>query len=140
MITTKNFGIGPQPTSVLAFLEARDGLECSWNGERYAARVQVAPWYNCRETGIVVYLHHIKSGRQINIAVFEHRVGDHICAAKWEGEITVNPPVLDDLPEETYNEGSWTKTWANGEVSEAADWVYEELEKFWESCEKRKFA
>jgi hypothetical protein len=130
----KNFGIGAQAIAILAFLENRDGLECSWNGERYCAMVRSAPWYNCRERGIVVYLQH--RDRQINIAFFEHRVADRIYAALWESDSTINPPSLNDLPGETYNEGNWTENWSHGEVSQAADWVYARLEEFWEDCEE----
>lgn len=129
-----NFGINWQSLAVLANLQSRDGLECSWNGDRYAARVMTAPWYNCRERGVVFYLWHLKTHRQVNVAVFEHRVGDHLCAALWESEITLNPPTLDDLPND-FEECNWTKEWKHGKVSEAADWIYSSLEVFWKNCE-----
>lgn len=131
-----NFGINWQALAVLANLQSRDGLECSWNGERYKARVESAPWYNCRERGVVFYLKHLKSGRQVNVAVFEHRVGDHLCAAEWESDFTLNPPGLADLPEDTFNGGNWTCRWDHGQVSDAAEWVYSRLERFWTGCEK----
>jgi len=130
-----NFGINWQAFAVLANLQSRDGLECSWNGERYTARVMSAPWYNCRERGVVFYLVHLKSRRQANIALFEHRVGDHLCSALWESEATLNPPSLDDFADK-FDGSSWTKEWKHGRVSDAADWVYSSLEKFWKDCDK----
>ena len=127
-----NFGINWQALAVLANLQSRDGLECSWDGSRCRARVESAPWYNGRERGVVFYMRH-PSGRQVNLAVFEHRVGDHICAAEWEC-LTLNPPTFNDLPEE-FDGSDWTMDWPHGSIVEAADWVYERLEAHWESCE-----
>lgn len=129
-----NFGINWQAMAILANLQSRDGLECSWDGERCAARVEHAPWYNGRERGVVFYMRH--EGRQINLAVFEHRVGDHICGAEWEG-LTFNPPTLHDLPEGKFDGAEWTVEWPHGSVVEAAQWVYDRLESHWKSCEKK---
>lgn len=128
-----NFGINWQALAVLANLQSRDGLESSWSGERYNARVESAPWYNGRERGVVFYLRH-PSGRQVNLAVFEHRVGDHICAAEWEG-VTFNPPVINDLPD-SFDGADWSEDWPHGSIVEAADWVYKRLERFWTACER----
>jgi hypothetical protein len=133
-----NFGINWQALAVLANLQSRDGLECSWDGGRYRARVESAPWYNGRERGVVFYLLH-PSGRQLNLAVFEHRVGDHICGAEWEGA-TLNPPTFHDLPEGRFDGSAWSEDWAHGSVCEAAEWVYGRLEKFWKSCERKAVA
>lgn len=129
-----NFGINWQALAVLANLQSRDGLESSWDGERYAARVQAAPWYNGRERGVVFYLRH-DSGSQLNIAVFEHRVGEHMCAAEWDA-LTFNPPTLKDLPGK-FDGSNWTEEWDYGSVVHVADWVYDRFEKFWVSRKKK---
>ena len=129
-----NFGINWQALSVLANLQSRDGLECSWKDGRYRAMVMSAPWYNGRERGVVFYLQHLASARQVNIAVFEHRVGDHICATEWEGELTLNPPTLEDVPTGRRN-SLFDERWPNGYVADAANWIYDRLERFWSSCE-----
>lgn len=139
MSMVNNFGINAQAMAVLAFLERYDGLECSWDREsgRYNANVQVAPWYNGRERGIVVYLHAMNSPAQINIAIFEHRNSDKICAALWEdSNCTLNPPTLNDMPEEVYNDGNWTESWGYGEVADVAGWVYDQLDDFWKRTER----
>lgn len=140
-----NFGINWQAMAVLAELQSRDGLECSWDGERCRARVEHAPWYNGRERGVVFYMRH--RGRQINLAVFEHRVGDHICGAEWEG-VTLNPPTLNDLPEGKFDGPpnmftagrQWTTEFPYGSVAKAAQWVYDRLEAHWKDCEKSEAA
>lgn len=133
-----NFGINWQALAVLSNLQSRDGLESSWNGERYEARVQAAPWYNGRERGVVFYLRH-ESGHQLNIAVFEHRIGEHICAAEWDG-LTFNPPTLNDMPKGKFDGSNWTEEWDYGVVSHVADWVYDRFEKFWTARKKKAVA
>jgi len=56
-------------------------------------KVNIARWENFREQGYVIYVSNGKE--QINIAFFEHRNSDEICAVKWIQDITMNSPTID---------------------------------------------
>ncbi len=70
--------------------------------------------------------------RQINIAFFEHRNSDSICAIKWE-QSTINSPTIDTMQTDEIYKDKWdiSKTVDYGEVSEMANWIEKELIKFW---------
>ena len=75
-----------QARAVLMFLQAECGeIEESYDREKeyYKAIVSVARWENCREQGYVVSLRSEDRSKQLNIAFFEHRNSDAICAIKW---------------------------------------------------------
>jgi hypothetical protein len=131
MLVNPNFGIGSQALAVMAYFNAHDGIEPSWNNGRYCAEVNAAPWYNGRERGIVFYLRDLRHQHQLNIAVYEHRNTDSICAVRWKG-YTFNPPGLADIPEGTYQD-KWDTahdvSW--GEAHSMAQWVYEQFCEFW---------
>lgn len=123
-----------QSQAVLAYLNAYDGIEASWNNQfrRYRAEVYAARWHNGREQGYVVYLRSPKYDAQVNIAFFEHRNSDEICAVEWE-QVTTNPPTID-----TAKFGDVYKTKHDvsmsvgpGEASEMAEWIFERLTAFW---------
>ena len=78
--------------AVLALISGYN-VEDSYNQSRHAydVDVQVARWDNCREQGYVAYLR--VNGKQLNIAFFEHRNSDNICAVKWE-QSTFNAPTM----------------------------------------------
>jgi len=130
----KNYGIGAAALAVQSYIEARDGVEGSWNSDkgRYEAEPRVAPWYNGRERGIVIYMKDKQYKEQINIAIYEHRNSDNICALMWVQNTVINPPCLATLPEMVL-ETKWDvdKTWSYRDAVDAADWVVEELNKFW---------
>ena len=126
-------GANYQAKAVLAFLQARCDIEESWNKEyhKYDAEPEVARWENCREQGYVVSMR-AKNNEQINIAFFEHRNSDSICAVKWE-QSTINAPTID-----TAKFGKIYKTKFDvshsvgyGKVVEMADWIKKELDSFW---------
>jgi hypothetical protein len=130
----KNYGIGAAALAVQSYLEARDGLDASWNSDkgRYEAEPRVAPWYNGRERGIVVYMTDRQYKEQINIAIYEHRNSDNICALVWIQNTGINPPCLATLPEMVL-ETKWDvdETWSYRDAVDAADWVVEKLNDFW---------
>lgn len=130
----KNYGIQAAALAVQAYLENYDGIESSWNSEkgRYMASPSVAPWYNGRERGIVVYMHSKASKGQINIVVYEHRNSDHICAVVWEQHTYINPPSLTGMPADIMqSKWDFTKMWSYTEAVVAAQWIYEQLDKYW---------
>lgn len=131
MLVNPNFDIGSQALAVMAYLNTYDGIEPSWNGHRYTAEVKAAPWYNGRERGIVFYMRSQQYKHQLNIAVFEHRNTDGICAIRWDGT-TFNPPTLTDIPEGTYqNKWDTSKDYDYGEAAQMAKWLYDEFTEFW---------
>ena len=127
-------GANYQARAVLCFLQS-GSLEKSWDSEksRYMAEPRVARWENCREQGYVVSMRNNKRSKQINIAFFEHRNSDSICAIKWE-QVTLNSPTIDtaefgDVYKDKYDTSHDV---SYGQVREMSDWIHEELEKWWE--------
>ena len=123
-----------QARAVLAYLQGNDGIEESYDKElrRYKAEPEVNRWHNCREQGYVISLRDERFSRQLNIAFFEHRNSDQICAIKWEQK-TLNPPTIDnaefgDVYKTKYDVSHEV---GYGEASAMADWIMGELKSFW---------
>lgn len=131
-------GASPQAQAVLAYIrQFSDGFG-NWQKEfgRYEADPRVSRWENCREQGYVVWMRgEPSSGRQINIAFFEHRNSDNICAIEWE-QSTINAPSLDtaDFGGKVYKD-KWdvSHTVKVGQASDMAEWIVDRLAAFWES-------
>lgn len=137
-------GANCQARAVLAYLSSHDGIEESWSDERkdYLAEPTVARWHNCREQGYVVSLRAETFGKQINIAFFEHRNSDAICAVEWQ-QATINPPTIDTIETggavykdkwDTSHEVKW------GEALQMADWIFARLQAFWTANRKQQTA
>lgn len=127
-------GADAQARAVRAYLSMYDGIEESWCSEwkRYEAEPQIDRWHNGREQGYVVTMRTAKLNRQINIAFFEHRNSDNICAIKWE-QATLNPPTIDsakfgDVYKDKYDV---SHSVSYGQVTDMAEWIYEQLVDFW---------
>lgn len=134
-------GASPQAQAVLAYLRQRDGIENSYEESGYAARPTVHRWCNCREQGYVILLRSADYTRQLNIAFFEHRNSDEICAVKWE-QTTINPPTIDtaifgdvykDKHDVSHSVGC-------GQADKMAKWIYEQLAQFWAETRKQEAA
>ena len=122
----------PQANAVKAYLEMHGGVEASWddNYKRYAP-VHIAEWHNCRERGYVVIFMNPKR-EQLNIAFFEHRNSDSICAIRWV-QNTINPPTIDtakfgDVYKDKYDV---SHSVGYGKASDMADWIMEQLGDHW---------
>lgn len=128
-------GASPQAAAVLAYLREGDGIEESWSADLkdYQADPQVDRWHNGREQGYVVSMRAKNYGKQINIAFFEHRNLDSICAIVFE-VFTMNPPTLADIPEGVYKT-KWdtAKDFGYGEAAQMATWIKEQLVSFWKA-------
>lgn len=132
-------GAGAQAQAVLAYLRHRSGIEPSWSASegkygRYEAEPKVDRWHNCREQGYVITFRSHNYSRQLNIAFFEHRNSDSICAIEWEQK-TLDPPTIDNM----YTKGKVYKdkydvshTVGYGEAAQMADWIYQRLCEFWQ--------
>ena len=136
MTNLKNYlddGANYQARAVLMFLQLYSDIELSWNNERkcYDAEIKVARWENCREQGYVVSLTN-RERKQLNIAFFEHRNSDSICAIKWE-QSSMNSLTIDNAKFNDVYKDKWdvSHTVSYGEVKEMAEWIGEELEKHW---------
>ena len=138
-------GANYQAKAVLAYLQAYDGIDESWNKEFkcYDADPKVCRWENGREQGYIVTLRsRIGAGgpsRQLNIAFFEHRNSDTICAVRWEQK-SFNSICSIDLAE--FPEGQYESKYdvshqvSPGQAMEMADWIWKELVDFWVETDK----
>jgi hypothetical protein len=122
----------PQANAVRAYLEMYDGVEPSWSDEwkRYED-VNIAEWHNGRERGYVVMFTNPKR-EQLNIAFFEHRNSDEICALAWV-QSTINPPTIEsakfgDIYKDKYDVSHSVGV---GQAKDMADWIYEQLCVHW---------
>lgn len=130
-------GANYQARATLMFLQRNANIESSWNNEYncYDAEIKVARWENCREQGYIVSLCSKKfgGGKQLNIAFFEHRNSDKICAVKWEqnsiNTITINDADFGDA----YNDKFDTSHSVGcGKAYQMAEWIRKQLIKFWD--------
>ena len=130
-----------QALAVKAYLSRSDGLECSWDAPEeypygYKAQPTIAEWYNCREHGFVISMRNAAfSGDQINIAFFEHRNTDGICAVVWK-QRTLNPPTIETAEfGDTYKDKhDVSHSVGFGEAQALADWIETQLEDFWKAA------
>lgn len=128
-------GANQQARAVMRMVQTHD-IESSWDTDwkEYRAKPKIARWENCREQGYVISLTSKDHNRQINIAFFEHRNIDSICAIKWE-QITLNSPHIDtaDFGNQVYKD-KWDVSYQveYGEIVKMTDWIVEELGKFWD--------
>jgi len=121
-----------QARAVLAVLSSMY-IEGSYQDGQYQAQPDVARWENCREQGYVISLKSEDYDQQLNIAFFEHRNSDEICAIKWE-QRTLNSPTIDTA---VFNNQCYKDKYDvsyhvdHHEFSEIANWIQNKLEKFW---------
>lgn len=125
-------GANYQAQAVLAILNSRT-IDASYNPvtRQYEAQPNFARWENCREQGYVISF---RIGiPQLNIAFFEHRNSDSICAVEWE-QPTMNSPTIDtmDTKGTVYKDKHDVSKSVNvGHYEEMADWIMERLGAFW---------
>lgn len=142
MTTLNNYlqdGANYQAKCVLFYLQNNDSLiESSWNDEfrEYDAEVNISRWENCREQGYVLMLKNKKS-KQLNIAFFEHRNSDNICAIKWH-ENTINAPTIEsaNFNGECYSNDKYDTSFSvlHMQIQEIGDWIKEQFINHWESA------
>jgi len=129
-------GANYQARATLMFLQRNANIESSWNKECkcYDAEIKVARWENCREQGYIVSLcsQKLGGGKQLNIAFFEHRNSDSICAVKWEqnswNTINIDNAVFGDVYKDKYDT---SHSVGYGEAYGMAEWITEQLIEFW---------
>jgi hypothetical protein len=131
-------GADYQAKAVLAYLQIEPELDASYNKERhvYESDIQVGRWENCREQGYVLSLR--VEGSQLNIAFFEHRNSDSICAIRWE-QCTINTPTIETIQHaegvyESKRDISFEVSWE--EFRKMADWIKKELNNYYKEKTK----
>ena len=126
-------GANYQAKGVLCYMQCYDGIEESWNKEHrsYDAMIKLGRWENCREQGYVVSLLNEKH-IQLNIAWFEHRNSDAICAIKWF-QNSINSLTIDTAEFEGVYKDKWDVSFKvnYGEVVKMADWIWDQLIDHW---------
>ena len=126
-------GANEQARAVLAYL-ADFNIEESWDPEhkQYSAIIEVARWDNSREQGYVLSMVGQKGEGQLNIAFFEHRNSDAICAVRWEQRsfrtITIDNAEFGDVYKDKFDV-SYDVNY--GKVTKMAEWIEKELTTFW---------
>lgn len=121
-----------QADAVRAYLSMWDGVEASYDTKTSSyANVNIAEWHNGRERGYVVSFWNKKT-EQINIAFFEHRNSDDICALAWV-QNTLNPPTIDNaefggIYNTKYDVSYMVRC---GEALKMAEWIMDQLTSHW---------
>ena len=136
MTKLKNYlydGANYRARATLMFLQLYSEIEDSWNdkSKRYEGELEVGRWENCREQGYAVYLT-AKNGKQLNIAFFEHKNSDNICAVKWQqnsiNTLTIDNAKFGDVYKDKYDT---SHSVSYGKAYEMAEWIINELKKHW---------
>lgn len=117
-----NDGANYQAQAVLAFLRL-------YLSDLDSLIIEVARWENCREQGYVMMIK--LDGKQLNIAFFEHRNSDNICALKWE-QSTINSPTIDTAKFGDVYKDKWDVSYkvSVNEISKMSDWIVDEVNAF----------
>lgn len=123
------FGIDAQAMSVAYLLSKRES--------EVIDIANTAPWYNGRERGVVFTFSRYNAGgrKVLNIAVFEHRNSDALCALKWFSGPDINPPNMTTHGEEAYHGGDKYNVAHQvkyGQIVEMVQWIVEQIESDWE--------
>jgi hypothetical protein len=126
-------GANRNAQAVLAMLQYRigDGIEASYKDGRYRAEIEIARWSNGREQGYIAYLQN-EADKTLNIAWYEHRNSDKICALAWEQTAFPNPITIETMDRSTFkNKWDVAKTVSYNEAYEMATWIYEAFDLHW---------
>lgn len=98
--------------------------------EDVANTLQISRWENCREQGYVISQRLNKFGvSQLNIAWFENRKSDHICAVRWL-QNTINSPTIDSAE---FGDVYKTKWCGWREYSKMSEWIIAQFKEYMET-------
>lgn len=125
-------GANKQARAVLCLLQGFD-VEESWSKEfkRYTAEPMIARWQNCREQGYVITMR--TPGKTLNVAFFEHRNSDDICALRWVQTSTNSPTIETAQFGGACYAGKFDVSHrvGCGKIVEMAEWIEAQLTAFW---------
>jgi hypothetical protein len=121
-------GANYQAQAVLAFI--RD----------HESQTKVARWENGREQGYVLTLVAPDYKEQLNIAFFEHRNSDSICAIKWKQAPSINTPTISTAQFNGAYKDKYDTSFdvGYGEIRKMGDWIRKELDDYIEETNKEK--
>lgn len=117
-----NDGANWQAQAVLAYIR--------WNYDN--EDIEVARYENKREQGYILTLR--KNGKQMNVAVYEHRNSDSICVVVFE-KVTPNSPKNTDVWENMTDKWDVTELFGCGNIEECANYIEEVFDEFISSME-----
>lgn len=131
-------GANQQARAVLALLQSQN-IDKAYSTERHGYAYgdfdnegpQVDRWHNCREQGYVI--HWQLKDEQLNIAFFEHRNSDSICAVMWK-QRTMNAPTIEtmDTKGTVYKDKYDTsRDVSPGQYDDMVEWIMEQLTAFY---------
>jgi len=132
-------GANHQAKAVLAYLQENDGIGESWNDKLncYDARIEISRWENGREQGYIVSLRN-SFHEQLNIAFFEHRNSDSICAVEWVqnsmNSITIDTAKFGNIYKNKYDVSHEVEY---GFAVLMADWIWDRLIDHWTKTNKK---
>lgn len=114
-------GLNSQAIAVLhalSELEAPESIKWSNTGA----------FYNCREAGIVCSFAKSMVKPGLHIVIVEHRNSDEIRVFQWRAPLSINPPSLADLTEDTYRNREKCFPWLD--VRSVVQYVLELVEAY----------
>ena len=133
-----DFGLNQQGVAVAVFVDSYDGVEVSWDTDRkeYRATIKFRPWYNRRETGVVIQMCDWPH-KTVNYAVFEHRNSDAICCWRWVSRFQNDTNTTADIPDAfAPDKQTHSFTVDYGMVGEMATWIMADMEGTWGKWEE----
>lgn len=115
-------GANWQAQCVLAYLR---GHLCDFEHE-----LEVTRYENCREQGYIFYMR--IGGKQMNVAVYEHRNSDGLCIVS-NNKLTVDVPLSQDIWETMKDKWDTTANFACGEICDCGMTIIEIFQEFEEN-------
>lgn len=115
-----NDGANWQAQSVLAYFKSI--IPCN----SYVTNVEVTRYENCREQGYIFYLS--KGGKQMNVAVYEHRNCDALCIVAFE--CSPHFPSREEVWEHMNDKWDVTKDFKEGEIKACTEAILDIFEEF----------
>ena len=141
MITDPTLGLNNQALAVLYFMARMSPDFADYKDGDYQVILETRTWYNGRERGFTLNMSPDYNSEWIHLAVFEHRNSDEICVLNWTTKDNYwNGATADNSLDEAYHGGTKfdvAATFKYGEIGEVANYLYEELEKFYEAQKKK---
>lgn len=92
----------------------------------YGMCIDVTRYENCREQGYIFYAS--KGGKQMNVAVYEHRNSDTLCIVAFE--CSPHLPSREEVWENMNDKWDVTKSFNGGEIKECAECILDIFEEF----------
>lgn len=141
-IADKTFGINEQALLVLEYLSHKDINNMDYierNDNISLVSFTTKPWYNGRETGIVITMQAgFYNGDCMHVAVFEHRNSDELIVLKWQTDYPYfNHPLEDNaIFAKAYHGGgksNYDKSFEYMRIKECGEYILKEFEIFYRS-------